>query len=307
MGHAIGQMFLALVLIGIPGLLLLGQVARIRESGRLGGMSVPPPARRAAGGKLGRLAMLAAHPADRKARADARVVWQKALAEDWREQRKYERAAAKQPGSITPAAISEPGGGVPKSMRKLVRAMTETPAARRARTSGNDATQPPAQAPATAAAAAQTASQPRGKTSTTPEPARAPQRPAPDPGGPTVPAGTSTMIAEQVIGGIEQIRAHAASGNIHAKREAIRATHECAIRFAELMNMLSRMLSEHGHYGHEITEPLATGGMHFTAGAMSISEGDNALMTLMTMTVADLAASPRRAPHHNELSETGAA
>ena len=39
---------------------------------------------------------------------------------------------------------------------------------------------------------------------------------------------------------------------------------------------------------------------------MSASKADAALTTLINVAVGDLATSPRPAPHHNELSETGA-
>jgi len=60
------------------------------------------------------------------------------------------------------------------------------------------------------------------------------------------------------------------------------------------------------NYGPEITEPLAKGAQNLTATAMSISESDAALATLVNTTVGDLATSPRQAPHHSELSESGA-
>jgi len=122
-----------------------------------------------------------------------------------------------------------------------------------------------------------------------------------------VTAGTSTASAEKLIEGINEIHAHAQSGGINAKREAVKAIHEGLIRFGAMLSMLSRQMSEPGqNYGPEITEPVAQSGTHCQAGAMSASEADAALSTLINMTVGELATSPRRAPHHEELSETGA-
>jgi hypothetical protein len=122
-----------------------------------------------------------------------------------------------------------------------------------------------------------------------------------------VSAGTSTASAEKLIEGINEIHAHAQSGGIHAKREAVKAIHEGLVRFGAMLTMLSRQMSEPGaNYGPEITEPVAQGGQHCQAGAMSVSEADAALTTLINMTVGDLATSPRPAPHHSELSESGA-
>jgi len=122
-----------------------------------------------------------------------------------------------------------------------------------------------------------------------------------------VTAGTSTASAEKLIEGINEIHAHAAAGGIHAKQEAIKAAHEGAVRFSAMLAMLARTMAEPGsNYGPEITEPLAKGAQNLTATAMSISESDAALATLVNTTVGDLATSPRQAPHHSELSESGA-
>lgn len=123
----------------------------------------------------------------------------------------------------------------------------------------------------------------------------------------TVTAGTSTASAEKMIEGINEIHASAAAGNIHAKRAALKAIHEAIIRFAAMLQMLSRQMSEPGsNYGPEITEPIAQAGTHQQASAMSVSDADAAISTLINMSVGDLANSPRQAPHNNELSETGA-
>ena len=120
-------------------------------------------------------------------------------------------------------------------------------------------------------------------------------------------AGTSTASAEKLIEGINEIHARAQSGNIHAKREAVKAIHEGLVRFGAMLQMLSRQMSEPGmHYGPEITEPIAQAGTHCQAGAMSASEADANLSTLINMTVGDVANSSRQAPHHEELSESGA-
>lgn len=120
-------------------------------------------------------------------------------------------------------------------------------------------------------------------------------------------AGTSTASAEKLIEGVNEIHAHAATGNIHRKREAIAAGHEGAVRFASMLAMLARMMAEPGsNYGPEITEPLAKAAQHCQAAAITISESDAALTSLLNMRVADLADSPRQAPHHSELTESGA-
>ena len=120
-------------------------------------------------------------------------------------------------------------------------------------------------------------------------------------------AGTSGAAAEKMTEGIQEIYARAASGGLTAKQEAVRAAHEAAVKFAGMMQMLARTMSEPGsNYGPEITEPLTKAGQHFQAGAMSLSEADTNLETLANMTLREASTSPRQVPHHqNELSESG--
>ena len=120
-------------------------------------------------------------------------------------------------------------------------------------------------------------------------------------------AGTSGAAAEKMTEGIQEIYARAASGGLTAKQEAVRAAHDAAVKFAGMMQMLARTMSEPGsNYGPEITEPIAKAGTQFQAGAMILGEADNALETLAGMTLRELSVSPRQAPHHSELSEAGA-
>ena len=72
-----------------------------------------------------------------------------------------------------------------------------------------------------------------------------------------------------------------------------------------MMQMLARTMTEPDHnYGPEITEPIAKAGQQLQAAAMSW-RGRAAITTLTNMTLGDLAKSPRQAPHHHELSESG--
>lgn len=120
-------------------------------------------------------------------------------------------------------------------------------------------------------------------------------------------AGTSTASAEKLIEGINEIYAKAGAGGIHAKREAIQSAHEACVRFSGMLQMLARQMAEPGqNYGPEITEPLQKGGQNLTATAMSLSESDASITSLINMTLGDVATSPRQAPHHAELSESGA-
>ena len=113
--------------------------------------------------------------------------------------------------------------------------------------------------------------------------------------------------AEQLIDGINKIHATAQSGGIHAKHAAIKAATEGCIRFADMLQMLARQMSEPGqHYGPEITEPIGKAATHLQAGAMTLGEADTNIDTLIRTTLGELAKGARQAPHHDELNETGA-
>jgi hypothetical protein len=127
-----------------------------------------------------------------------------------------------------------------------------------------------------------------------------PQSPNPQPSG----GSPVSNPVEQMVEGINAIRAEAMSGGIHAKHRAIKAAVEGGERFAALMTSLSRELSEPGmHYGPEITEPLSRMGQFFGAGAATGSEADASMASLKNTTLGDLAQSARQAPDHSELSE----
>jgi hypothetical protein len=275
----------------IAALFLLGAVSRARENAR--GTAQPK-------GPSGRLMRAAAHPTNRQAlaaaRADAVRVWEAARSTDWLEQRRHERATAAE-GDSAPAAATAPGkpGKPPPAIKAAATAPARSPGVLRKLIPSRPAATAEAAAPAARAAPP---APPKTPAQTAPRPPAAP------PGGTTVSAGTSTASAEKLIEGINEIHAHAAAGGIHAKREAILAAHECAVRFAAMLQMLSRTLAER-HYGPEITEPLASAATHITAGRMSISESDATLTSMLNMTVDALGSSPRQAPVHTELSETG--
>jgi len=315
--HLLGQLFVFAALVIACGAILrhmavaaFGSGTRRRgaASGR-GAKALRSPAPRAAR-QAGRSALsAAAHPGNRQiraqARADRRRLWAAARSTDWLERRRHERANGTA-GTVTqprrrlrlrPFAVNRPGAdgnGHAPPPEPANEERTEPPGGDGDgpwwRTDGAD---PPDD----------------GRYHLKKRP---PAPPGPSPaastnGGVPVAAGTSTASAEKLIEGINEVHAHAQSGGIHAKREAVKAIHEGLIRFGAMLGMLSRQMSEPGqHYGPEITEPLAQSGQYCQAGAMSASEADAAISTLINMTVGELATSPRRAPHHEELSESGA-
>lgn len=116
-----------------------------------------------------------------------------------------------------------------------------------------------------------------------------------------------TGAVEQVVEGIHSIHVSASAGNINTKHAAIKACAEACARFAQMASMLARMLAEPGsNYGPEITEPLAGAGTHLQAAALSFGEADSSLASLKQISLGEMPGSGRQAPHHSELSETGA-
>ena len=311
MVRALGQILLFVILVAGTGAILraiataafpgLGSSSRPAGRGR-SGRALRSPAPRAVR-TAGRSAIAAAaHPTNgqirTQARADARRAWTEVKAADWIEQRRHDR----EHGTATAVAPR-------RTIRQRLRLEPVTPQAPASTggngQNGNGANGNPGGTNGTSGTNG--ASPPNDtKGPAPPLKATTPAAPPSTTGG-TVAAGTSTASAEKLIEGINEIHAHAASGGIHAKREALAAAHEGAVRFAAMMQMLARTMSEPGsNYGNEITEPIAKGGEQFQAGAITIGEGEARLVTLINMTVGDLATSPRQAPHHRELSENGA-
>jgi len=117
-------------------------------------------------------------------------------------------------------------------------------------------------------------------------------------------AGSGSL--EMVIEGLQRLRAEASAGNAHDKHRVMRALSEVGLRANTTAVAISRGMTDQGHYGPEITEPVARSGQHFQAAAMVLGEADTALGTLLGMSLGELARSPRQAPHYRELTETGA-
>jgi hypothetical protein len=111
---------------------------------------------------------------------------------------------------------------------------------------------------------------------------------------------------EDLITSIDRIRAGAFAGNAHAKLAALAACNVACARFAAMAQALSRDMGDVSHFGPEITEPASTAGIHLTAAASAFAESHASLKTLLDMRMGEVPGSGRQAPHHAELSETGA-
>jgi len=223
-------------------------------------------------------------------RADVRRMWEQARSTNWLEAQRHARKTG------TPAAAPAPAPATPPKQAKQTLAQRFTAA-------GVTVTAEPHPRITPTAPPANGNGGPPARPS---RPAAQSAQPGSTNGG-TMTTGTSTASAEKMIEGVNEIHAHAATGNINAKREALTAAHEAAGRFASTMEMLGRTMSEpDSRYGPEITEPIIKAGAQLRAAALQISEGKASLDTLVGMSVGELADSARQAPHHSELSENGA-
>ena len=275
--HLLGALLLAAI-IGAFTFGYLGRAsARVAAHGTPGARRVAQGGRRAAAGGRARVQRGAAE------------IWAEVRAADWLERRRASRArrAAVARGTGRGAVATARGLGwaaraAGRGGARGLRAIPRRPPAG------------PLPDPAAAAPA--------------PPPPPPPQSAPPSSTNGRNPAVTtvSTGSAEKLIEGVNQVHAEAASGGIHAKHAGIKACGEGAIRFSAMLQMMARAMSEPGqNYGPEITEPLSKAGTQIQAAALSISESDSSLSTLINSTVGDLARSPRQAPHHTELSENG--
>lgn len=234
----------------------------------------------------------------RPLRHELKLINAKARSADWLEQRRHDRknstGHAATPGATATAAA--PGGN--RSVVTPIARARQAMHARRAARASNAAT-------------TGTVIPPAVQSRPSPPPQRPPAAPSASSPSNGSPGRNTTMAAsgnavEQFVEGVNQIHAQAQAGGIHAKHAAVKACHEACVRFAAMAAMLSRQMSEPGmNYGNEITEPIAKSATQLQASAMTFSEADSALTTLENMTVGELAASSRQAPHHQELSENG--
>ena len=258
----------AFVLVCGAGWLLIGALGRARSAA----------AARASGGGRG---------GQRTVRQEAKLAWEKVLAADWLEERRHERKN----GGGTPEVAGETPARSKPALLQQMRAAVAVPFARRptaSPASSNGSTPAAPAVPARTAAAS-----------------RPPPPPAPSGGNTTVAANAGASGAvEQLVDGVNQLHAHAQAGNVNAKHGAVKGGHEGLVRFAAMWNMLARSLGELG-FGPEITEPIAKAAMHVQAGAMTISEADANLTTLLNMTLGEAAESPRQVPHHSQFAENG--
>lgn len=133
-------------------------------------------------------------------------------------------------------------------------------------------------------------------------PSSSSSQPSQQPGGTAMASGA----VEQAIEALGHIHMEAMSGGITGKRRAVLALAELQQRVNQTAFAISRAMSEPGqNYGPEITEKIAAAGTHAQASALVFAQADAALSALLQATLAESMQVNRKIPHPQELTETG--
>jgi len=169
-----------------------------------------------------------------------------------------------------------------------------------ASTNGHRPGVPIPQAPAAVATPRAAAPQPGTKPHLVPVPSPANGRPAPMSSAP--PSAAPTGAAADMFSSANILNGHARSGGIHAKLRATRVYEEAYSQLEASLQEMARDMQENGQYPAMVWEPVYTAAAHVKAASMAMGESANAVASLMNMPVGELAASPVRAPHHDELN-----
>lgn len=125
----------------------------------------------------------------------------------------------------------------------------------------------------------------------------------PPAGSPPPPGGMPPGSVADIFTAVQQII-------MRADAEGMPGTHRAIKMFAEMHEYLSR--AEHAFaqrrsepdkgYPPQVWEPLARMAAHSRASSLAAGESDQALAALARMPLGDVAVSPLRSPHHNELN-----
>jgi len=224
-----------------------------------------------------------------------REVWAEAQSADWLERRRAgreRRAARPSAGQRAAAAASATGRGAAATARWATAPLRRPAGA------------PPAPAAVPGPAPAPGPGPAPPPAGTAPAPAR---QPAPVPPGRTDPVTASPGASADLFAAVQQLTAHASAGGLQAKYRAVTALAEALDYMQQHVASWAVQLSEPGQgYPATIWEPLTTVAAHLKAGSGAASESSSAICALAAMTVGELAASPVRAPHHDELNKDAA-
>lgn len=105
---------------------------------------------------------------------------------------------------------------------------------------------------------------------------------------------------------VQQLTAQANAGGLRAKQRAITTLAEALDYIQTHLTVWAAHLAENNHYPAVIWEPLTTCAAHVKAASGSAGESSSAILAMSSMTVGELAVSPVRAPHEDELNKDAA-
>lgn len=116
------------------------------------------------------------------------------------------------------------------------------------------------------------------------------------------PSAAPTGAAADMFSAASTLNGHARAGGIHGKLRGEKVYGEALAHIAAALEQFARDMQETGRYPAMTWEPVITAAAHVRAGGLAMGEAVNALSGLMKMPLGELAASPVRAPHHDELN-----
>jgi hypothetical protein len=129
------------------------------------------------------------------------------------------------------------------------------------------------------------------------------------PNGTSSSTGTARNGSAPIGGGadlftaMQQVTGHAMSGGLRSKQRSISVLSESFDYMASQLESFARQLSEPGlNYPAQVWEALSRGAAHLKAAASASGESSSSLNAIAAMNVGELADSPVRAPHHDELN-----
>jgi hypothetical protein len=232
----------------------------------------------------------------RNAPHNVRTIFAQAYADNWTAKRAHAReqqaAAPPKPPRrslaqrlVFPGAVPADGG---------LSAPATAVAAPAAGTNGHRAGTPTPSAPAPA-----TAARPAARPRLVPVPSPTNGRPAMSS---APPSAAPTGAAADMFSAANILNGHAKAGGIHGKLRATRVYEEAYAHLEAGLQELARDMQENGQYPAMVWEPVMAAAAHVKADSQAMGESANATTSLMSMPVGELAASPVRAPHHDELN-----
>lgn len=118
---------------------------------------------------------------------------------------------------------------------------------------------------------------------------------------------TTPGASADLFAAVQQLTAHAKAGGFQSKQRTVASLTEAFDYMQQHIAAFAAELAEPDQrYPAAVWEPLTTMAAHLKAAAGAGGESSSALAALAGMTVGEVAASPVRAVHHDELDKDAA-